>query len=171
MTFLTLSLEGMTLATTLAPPAPDCSRPVAVRGERRVFTNADLERIAACRPPTETPPESATAEGAKPSRAPARGSRSASAESVSPDAAEADWRARWRSVDQKARALRREARDLQLEADEAPRDPKKKPTGRKSKPFLISRARDLETEARELEDEFQARARREGALPGWLRSR
>ena len=55
--------------------------------------------------------------------------------------------------------------------DDTPLDPKKKPTGRKSKAFLISRARDLETEARELEDEFQARARREGALPGWLRSR
>lgn len=151
MTFLIL-----TLATTLATPPPDCSRPTAVRGERRVFTNADLERIAACRPPTGAPAEAEkTAETEKPKAV----------------TAEADWRARWRSIDQKVRKLRREARDLRLEAEALPRDPKKKPTGRKSDSFLINRAQVLETEARELEDEFQAQARREGALPGWLRPR
>jgi len=87
------------------------------------------------------------------------------------DNAEADWRARWRSIDQKARHLRREARELRQEAEQTPRDPKKKPTGRRAPAILLSRAESLEAEARELEDEFQARARREGALPGWLRPR
>lgn len=150
MTFLTLTL----VATTLATPPPDCSRPTAVRGEKRVFTNADLERIAACRPPSSTSPENVSGEPEKAKRA-----------------AEADWRARWRSIDQKVRRLRREARDLRLEAGELPRDPKKKPTGRRSEAFLISRAQVLEAEALELEDEFHAQARREGALPGWLRPR
>jgi hypothetical protein len=34
---------------------------------------------------------------------------------------------------------------------------------------LIRKAANLEAEARELEDEFQEMARRQGALPGWLR--
>ncbi len=166
MTFLTLTL----LATTLATPSPDCSRPTAVRGERRVFTNADLERIAACRPPSAAPTEAASAENEKPKRT-RTDARPGSSERLPAEAAEADWRARWRSIDQKVRKLRREARDLRLEAETLPRDPKKRPTGRKSESFLIGRAQVLEAEARELEDEFQAQARREGALPGWLRPR
>jgi hypothetical protein len=67
--------------------------------------------------------------------------------------------------------LRRKARELRLEAEALPRDPKKRPAGRKSEALLINRAQVLETEARELEDEFHAQARREGALPGWLRPR
>lgn len=86
-------------------------------------------------------------------------------------ALEADWRARWRSVDERVRRLRREAEDLRLEANEAPRDPKKKPTGRRSPQILIRRASALEAEAARVEDEFQSEARREGALPGWLRAR
>jgi len=72
-------------------------------------------------------------------------------------------------VDQKVRRLRKEARELRQEAAQAPRDPKKQPSGRRSPALLISRARGLEAEALELEEEFQERARREGALPGWLR--
>lgn len=169
MTFLTLSLFATTIAMTLATPPPDCSRPVAVRGERRVFTNADLERIAACRPLTAAPTEADSAETEKPKRT-RTDARAGSSERSPAEAAEADWRARWRSIDQKVRKLRSEARDLRLEAGE-PRDPKKKPTGRKSEAFLISRAQVLEAEALELEDEFHAQARREGALPGWLRPR
>jgi hypothetical protein len=72
-------------------------------------------------------------------------------------------------VDQKARKLREEAHELRQEASEAPRDPKKQAKGRRSPLLLISRATSLENEARRLEEEFQERARREGALPGWLR--
>lgn len=165
MTFLALTLATLALAAT-----PDClplGRPLT----GRVFTNADLDRLAACRQQAGTPPEKTpSAEPAAP--APLRRGRTpASQVSADRDAAEADWRARWRSVDQKARHLRREARELRQEAQQAPRDPKKKPTGRRAPSILLSRAESLETEARALEDEFHEQARREGALPGWLRPR
>lgn len=156
MTFLTLSIA--LVALTAAPQTPDCSLPPSAGSEPRVFTNADLDRMAACR--YQTGAQSQV--GAGPRAAP-------SSDRTGSGALEADWRARWRSVDQRARKLRQEARELRQEAAEAPRDPKKKPTGRRSPSLLISRARSLEAEARDLEDEFQERARRQGALPGWLR--
>lgn len=164
MTFLNLSLA--VIALTAAPQALDCSLPPSSRPEPRVFTNADLDRMAACRYQTGAQSEVGTS-AARPAPGPGKTSTTERAGSA---AIEADWRARWRSVDQKARKLRQEARELRQEASEAPRDPKKQPTGRRSPTLLITRARSLEAEARELEDEFQERARREGALPGWLRS-
>ncbi|MBX7184989.1 MAG: hypothetical protein K1Y01_07575 [Vicinamibacteria bacterium] len=165
MTLLTLSLTALGLS--LAPQPPDCSLPPSTRSEPRVFTNADLERMAACRYQTGAQSEVGGREP-EPTGRPARRSRAASPPGQA-DSLEADWRARWRSVDQKARRLRQEARELRREAGQAPRDPKKQPTGRRSPSLLIGRAEALEAEARELEDEFQALARREGALPGWLR--
>jgi hypothetical protein len=158
MTFLTPFIAAM--ATSLALTSqPDCSLPKT----QRAFTNADLERMAACRS-ASAPPEPLDTPSAKPRR-----EASPSRAAASPDSREADWRAQWRSVDQKVRRLRREAYELRQEAAEAPRDPKKKPTGRRSPALLLTRARSLDAEALELEEEFQERARREGALPGWLR--
>jgi|GEM_PF-2388805 len=168
MTFLTLSIAAIGLSA--APQAPACSLPPSSRSEPRVFTNADLERMAACRYQTGAQSEIGAPDPEKAARPAARTKRASPSGGSEPDALEADWRARWRSVDQKARKLRQEARELRQEAAEAPRDPKKQPTGRRSPSLLISRARSLEAEARELEDEFQERARRQGALPGWLRS-
>jgi hypothetical protein len=163
MTLLTLSLAAM----SLAPPQVGCSLVQGSLSERRVFTNADLDRMAACRYQTGAqsevgldPPERAS---------PRRGTKAPAPDAGRVDPAEADWRAQWRAIDQKALRLRREARELRQEAGEAPRNPKKAPAGRRSPALLISRALRLEAEAKELEDEFQDRARREGALPGWLR--
>jgi len=176
MTFLHLPLVAAALS--LATPPPGCSRAITAPGERRVFTNADLERIAACRKLSE-----ARSEADEPSvgethpRGPRRTARSGPASGPGQEAArsgearEADWRARWRSIDQKVRRLRLEADELRHEANEAPRDPKKKPTGRRSPRVLLRRAVALEAEAAEIEDDFAAEARREGALPGWLRAR
>lgn len=176
MTFLHVPLVAAALV--LATPPPDCSRPMTSPGEKRVFTNADLDRIAACRRLSEArsePDEPTAAE--TPPRGSRRLTRSGRAEGAdegnvrSGDALEADWRARWRSVDQKVRRLRREAGELRHEANETPRDPKKKPTGRRSPQVLLRRAEALDAEATEIEDEFQSQARRAGALPGWLRAR
>jgi hypothetical protein len=169
MTFLTFSLAALSLGL-ISDPAPKatCLPPRDPEAKPHVFTNADLERMAACRYQTgaESRPGTARTEAPTAGRATRTG-----AGSRRPSDAEADWRAQWRSIDQKTRRLRREARALRQEADEAPRDPKKRPTGRRSPTLLEARARALEAEARELEDEFQARARRAGALPGWLRPR
>jgi len=167
MTLLRLSIAALALAA--APQPPDCSLPQAPRSEPRVFTNADLERMAACRYQTGAQSEAGARTPESAARPARRPKESAASTGPDADATEADWRARWRSVDQKARKLRQEARELRQEAGEAPRDPKKQPAGRRSPSLLISRARSLEAEARELEDEFQEKARREGALPGWLR--
>ncbi len=156
MTFLTPFIVATSLALT---SQPDCSLPAT----QRTFTNADLEKMAACRPHA-SPPETGATGAPKP-----KGEASSSKGAGSPESLEANWRAQWRNIDQKARRLRREAYELRQEAAEAPRDPKKKPTGRRAPSLLLTRARSLEAEAREMEDEFQERARREGALPGWLR--
>jgi len=170
--FITPFLAPFLGALALAPPpSPDCSLPLLPRPERRVYTNADLERMAACRYQTGAQSEAGTSRPKEEIGGP--GSKAAKtsrpAEAALRDALESDWRARWRAVDQKARHLRREARELRQEAGDVPRDTKKPPTGRRSPSLLLTRARSLEAEARELEDEFQERARREGALPGWLR--
>lgn len=175
MTFLHPPLIAAALA--VATPSVNCSRPITAPGERRLFTNADLERIAACRrlsAARSDPDESSDSES--PSRGPQRTVRADRSEDTNDGnarahALEADWRARWRSVDQRVRRLRREAEELRLEANEAPRDSKKKPTGRRSPSMLLRRAEALMAEAGEIEDEFQTQARREGALPGWLRAR
>jgi len=167
MTLLTLSIAALALAA--APQVPDCSLPQTPRSEPRVFTNADLERMAACRYQTGAESEIGSPTSTEAARPAHRSKEASRARGSDPGALEADWRARWRSVDQKARRLRQEARELRQEASAAPRDPKKQPTGRRSPSLLISRARSLEAEARDLEDEFQESARRAGALPGWLR--
>ncbi len=167
-TFLTQTLLAVALAS---PTAQDCSLKVGTPSAQRVFTNKDLERMAACRhqagaqsearPQAPDPSERGRGRTAK---------ATASGRDRSADA-ENDWRAQWRSIDQKARKLRREALELRKEAQESPRDPKKRVIGRRSPSMLITRAERLEAEARELEEEFQERARREGALPGWIRPR
>ena len=169
MTFLTLSIAAIALAA--APQSP-CSLPPSSGSQPRVYTNADLDRMSACRYQTGAQSEAATpAEGTP--RGPLGRSKpgSTNAAGADQDALEADWRARWRSVDDKVRKLRQEARELRQEAGEVPRDPKKPTTGRRSASVLIGRARSLEAKAQELEDEFQASARQQGARPGWLRPR
>ena len=167
MTLLTLSIAAIVLVAT--PQSPDCSLPPPSKSEPRVFTNADLERMAACRYQTGAQSEIGSPTPSAAARPTRRSKEASRKEGSDAGALEADWRARWRSVDQKARRLRREAVELRQEASQIPRDPKKQPTGRRSPSLLISKARSLEAAARELEDEFQETARREGALPGWLR--
>lgn len=168
MTLITLSLVAIALAS---PQFPNCSFVAAVTAKGHVYTNADLERLSACRyqtgvlsRTTAEPPEAPSA-----SRKGVAGSGSTLKPRADRETSEADWRAQWQSVDQKARKLRREAAELRQEAVEIPRDRKKQPVGRRSPSLLLARARSLEADAKELEDEFQERARREGALPGWLR--
>jgi len=168
---MTYPISFLALALASSPPAPDCSHPLVPRSERRVYTNADLERMTACRYQTGAQSEAGSRRPMEESDRP-RGKVAKAAgppDTAGRDALESDWRAQWRAVDQKARRLRREARELRQEAGEAPRDAKKPATGRRSPSLLLNRARSLEAEARELEEEFQDRARREGALPGWLR--
>lgn len=166
MTYLTLSALALSLAPAQAsPPRPDCALPRHTQTKTYVFTNADLERMAACR--YQTGAASRPGDHAGGADSPRRVPKAATASAR--DAVERDWRARWRSVDQKTRRLRQDARELRQEAAEAPPDPKKRPVSRRSPSLLIAKAESLESEAKELETAFAETARREGALPGWLR--
>lgn len=167
MTFLNYLILAIALAS---PPVQDCSLDPDLLKSPRVFTNADLERMAPCRYQTGALSRVGNGTGEKPEQ-PGGQPRMGARGRARPDDPEADWRAQWRSVDQKARKLRGQARELRQEAEEAPRHPKKPILGRRSPSLLLTRAKALEAEARELEEEFNERARREGALPGWLRAR
>lgn len=164
-----MKLLILALAAVAAGERPGpCPVPRDFFSEKRVFTNADLEMVAACRGRTGalSQPEAARPE---PGGARRPGATPPETDRARRDATEADWRARWRSIDQRARRLRQEASELRQEAAAAPRDPRKRPTGRRSPSVLIARAEAREKEARDLEDEFHQQARRAGALPGWLR--
>jgi hypothetical protein len=168
MSFLISSLLAVSLSGAQVP----CSEPKGVPSSQRAFTNADLERMSACRYQTGVQSESGPPLG-RATASSGRASKAPSSNAGETAALENDWRARWRSVDQRVRRLRREAKDLRLEVGVAaagPRD-KKKPavTGRRAPDLLIVRAAQLEADARELEEEFADEARRAGALPGWLR--
>ena len=178
MTYLILA-AALVAASSTNPQSP-CALPSPTA--QRAFTNADLERMSACRYQTGVQSETGVHERGEPAeRSSGRttrtkkgaSSRVAEASPTRDDSAEADWRAQWRSVDQKVRRLRREALDLRREALEKPADSRKKAsvTGRRSSAWLVHKAETLEDEARDLEENFQSRARREGALPGWLRAR
>jgi hypothetical protein len=178
MTYLILA-AALAAASSATPQSPCAlSTPTA----QRAFTNADLERMSACRYQTGVQSEAGVHDRKEPAQPPAgiatrpKKGESPRIAAVSPtrdDSTEADWRAQWRSVDHKVRKLRREALDLRREALEKPVEIKKRQpaTGRRSSAWLMHKAETLEEEARDLEDDFQSRARREGALPGWLRAR
>ena len=165
---------AMSLLVAAALQTPECALTLR-KTPQSAFTNADLERMAACRYQTGVQSEATATPGssARPGRREAHGGSESSRDG---SALERDWRARWRSVDQHARRLRREARELRLEAAAAGAIARKDPgkrgtTGRRSNDILLDRAAHLESEAKRMEDEFQEEARREGALPGWLRPR
>jgi hypothetical protein len=167
MTFLTLPILAIALAS---PGFDDCSLPPGSLTAGHVFTNADLERMSPCRYQTGAQSQPGTPPVETPVRPGRQGSRATAPGKPRLDGLEADWRRQWRSVDQKTRKLRREAHELRQEAGEVSRNPKRgNGGGRRSPSFLITRAEALEAEARELLEQFNARARREGALPGWIR--
>ena len=166
MTLFTQSILAIALAS---PASVDCSLKPDSATRQRVFTNADLERMSACRYQTGAQSEVGTKPPQTPSPSRRRTTRDASPAEKRLDDPETDWRAQWRAVDQKARRLRQEADELRQEAAQAPRDPKKRVVGRRAPAVLATRAAALEAQARELEEQFEERARREGALPGWIR--
>ena len=104
MTFLTPFIAALALASP-SPPA-DCSVAPAPPSAQRVFTNADLERMAACR--YQTGAQSQV--GAPPPETvnpwPRKTARATPEDTVRLEILEADWRARWRSTDQRVRKLR-----------------------------------------------------------------
>lgn len=126
------------------------------------YTNEDLQRLSPYRGETgvlSTPP---SPEASKPAAEPKpRG--------------EEYWRREAERLRSRLRPLKRRAEELRLRLEETKAaEWRKRSGGRRSDGGTSSqgvqrRLESVESEIREREDELLARARREGALPGWLR--
>ena len=129
------------------------------------YTNEDLERLAPYRGQTGVLSTPASPGGGKAAAEPkGRG--------------EAYWRREAERLRTRLRPLRRRAEELRLRLDEARAAEwaKRSRSGRgaggasgASGEALRRRLESVESEIRDREDELHERARREGALPGWLR--
>jgi hypothetical protein len=156
---LVLSLPAPTIAADTPTPTPT-PRPPA-----RVYTNADLERVHPHAADTGVASVPAASADGRPERAaePRRQSRG-----------EVHWRAEAARVRERLRAL--EERAAELRAKIAERASQPETYGRRSTtprgaslPSLEASLAAVELRARRLQEDFEERARREGALPGWLR--
>ena len=133
-----------------APPAAPAEKKAVP-----LYTNADLERVAPFRgqtgvdsvPPPPGPP-------APPAPKAGRG--------------EPYWRREAVRVRQQVRRLEAQASSLRVRIEAERARPRRTRTAPRSS-GLEARLEALKLEARDLEDELSDRARREGALPGWLR--
>jgi hypothetical protein len=130
-----------------------------------IYTNADLERVQPFRDQTgvaSTPANPRTEEPlarGKPERGRARG--------------EAYWRDEARRVRKQVRALQDQVAEIEAGFAEREAERHREPLGRhrvdRGRAALDRRRANLQRRIRELEDDLEDRARREGALPGWLR--
>ena len=143
---------GLLLLT--APPAVSAPEKKAAAP---LYTNDDLERVAPFRNQTgvaSVPP--AEAARAAPAPAPPRGR------------GEAYWRREATQVRQQMRRLEAQAASLRSRIEVERTRPRRSRSAARG-PDFEARLRALQLEARALDDELADRARREGALPGWLR--
>lgn len=126
----------------------------------RVYTNDDLARMAPLRGETGVLSQAAT--GSRPA--------AATREDRGTDRVrESYWRREADKVRERVRPLEKRAATLRRQIDERWRLPGVAPM---TDPKLIEWRRELkeaEAEIREHQDRLEDRARREGAMPGWLR--
>ncbi|HET7292231.1 MAG TPA: hypothetical protein VFM88_07395 [Vicinamibacteria bacterium] len=137
--------------------------PAAAEARRRahVYTNDDLARVSPLRGQTGVLSEAAAA-GPRPAAAPRD-------ERGSDRAREGYWRREADRVRERVRPLEKRAATLRRQIDERWRLPG---VAARTDPKLVEWRRELreaEAEIREHQDRLEERARREGAMPGWLR--
>jgi hypothetical protein len=169
-----LSLCSLYLALSAVPTASQqrqtqevspSPKPPAVR----VYTNDDLDRLRPYRSETGALDEPAIPP------APTGGGRAGRLDESA--RAEAYWRSQADRLREKLWPLRRQIDDLRRRADQARQRPDDRDYGRKrsasprgpSAEDLGARQRAIEEEIRRRESDLEDRARRAGALPGWLR--
>jgi hypothetical protein len=128
------------------------------RAPRRVYTNEDLARVSGRR--GETGVESRPA-AAPPPESPAAGRAEGRGESY--------WRGEAARVRQRVEPWRDAAADLRAEIAVRQAAPGVRPYSDPRVRAWQRRLEALEARIRDAEDRFEERARRAGALPGWLR--
>jgi septal ring factor EnvC (AmiA/AmiB activator) len=172
MTFRTIVLPlGFGLSAVLcAQAAADEDPPPAARPPVRVYTNEDLDRVHLFRDETGVRSVPAVSPDERP--APVRAEKARGR-------GEEHWRREAARVRERVRALQARASELRAsiaeQADEAShfltrrRRSAASLSGDGSTSRLQSRLAALEQRIRETEEDLSERARRDGALPGWLR--
>jgi hypothetical protein len=150
------------LASCALARAADDGRPRA-----RAYTNDDLERFAHLR--TEQPGD--VPDDPAPVRPRTGGDARASAAPAAAAATrgEAYWRREAERTAETVRRLREQAADLAEKVADLRREPGVMPYSDPRIVRLEARRRALEERVREAESRLEERARRAGALPGWLR--
>jgi hypothetical protein len=153
------SRSGLLVLVVTCLAAPGAS--AAAKSGVRSYTNADLDRIAPHRGETgvlSTPAVAPTDEATP--RAPS-----------GPRHDEAYWRREADLLRDRLRTLRQRADEVRVRLLHRPRRVEGRTAGTASDPTPALKARltALEAEIRERQERFDERARREGALPGWLR--
>jgi hypothetical protein len=143
---LTVCLAALSAPDDAARPGP------------RVYTNDDLDRVSARRAETGV---LSTAPVPAPSASPASAARHPHGEDY--------WRREAERLRDRLEPLRERADDLRARIEERRRAPGVRPYTDGQVQALQRRLAAVEARIRDLESQFGDRARREGALPGWLR--
>jgi hypothetical protein len=175
-TLLPLAL-GLSLVTGVSPSPAEETHP-ARREPARVYTNDDLERVQPFRDElgARSVPAVAHQEGEAPTK-PARARRGAPTSEKAGERGESYWRAAAEKLRERLRRLSDQREVLRARMIER-RDDERRVLrrGRRSlssdpdpNPALEARIATIERRMRDLEDDLADRARRAGALPGWLR--
>ena len=123
-----------------------------------LYTNEDLERVAPFRNQTgvaSVPPPEAARAGPAPESSRGRG--------------ESYWRREAERVRQQVRKLEVQAATVRARMEAERARPQRSRSGARRGPDHEARLLALKLEVRQIEDELQDRARRDRALPGWLR--
>lgn len=135
-----------------------------------VYTNDDLERVRPFRDQTgvESTPAVTEAGDATGGR-PRQGRRAGATDGTDRRSAEEQWRLSAEKLRAKLQPLRDKAADLRERIEERRRQPGVRPY---TDPKIVADQRRLdvlEQRIRDSESAFEDRARRQGALPGWIR--
>jgi hypothetical protein len=160
---------GFGLSTLLCVPAGASDEAAPTRPTPRVYTNEDLDRVHRFR--DQTGVHSVPAEA--PEEAPAPPPRGEPSRGKGEDY----WRREASRVRDRVQGLEGQAAELRAQMAERAREQGRLLTGRRrdsgsgssSESTLRAKLEALERRMRRAEDDLLDRARRDGALPGWLR--
>jgi septal ring factor EnvC (AmiA/AmiB activator) len=169
MTFRTVVLPlGFGLSAVLCVPAAAAEEDPAPRPPVRVYTNEDLDRVRPFRDETGVRSVPAVAPDDRPAPAEKRRGRG-----------EAYWRREAARVRERVRAMEAQAAETRAEIAEQAEEASHFLSGRRrsaaslsgsgSSTRLRAKLASLERRIREMEQDLAERARRDSALPGWLR--
>jgi hypothetical protein len=161
------------LACLALPGSPAIAGATEDKPAVRVYTNEDLDRVRPLRDETGVASVPAFPPDGKAGRSPGSDAAGLPAESRGTGRrSEAYWRAEAERVRERLRKLKDQAEDLGRRIATVRPDPWSSSRRRRTAPDTSAwqaRLAELEGRRREIEGDFLDRARRDGALPGWLR--